>query len=89
MAAKSREGFTLRSVWEPAETGGRYRLILANNTSSDVANIRLAISGHLLINEAAQIANGKIVTRLANYFEIGPAAPMVLQPGAGWEITID
>src|SRR4051812_19581489 len=90
MVAEWHDGFTLRSVWEPGESSGRYRLLLSNNTKSDVANIRLGLSGPALrIADDAKLSNAKIVVHLSNYLELAPAAPMVLQPGATWDIGID
>jgi hexosaminidase len=89
MVAVLKDGFTLRSVWEQSDSGGRYRLILTNNTKSDVANFRLGLSGPLRISASAEITNGKVVTQLSNYAELSPAGAYVLQPGASWEVSID
>ena len=89
MAANWHDGFTLRSVWEPSGDSGRYKLIVTNEIDSDVANIKLCFSGPGRIGKDATITNGRVVTRLSNYTEIMPAAPMVLAPGASWEIGID
>ncbi|HEX4296614.1 MAG TPA: beta-N-acetylhexosaminidase [Devosia sp.] len=88
MAVDRRDGFVLRSIWEPGESGGRYRLILANRGKDSIANFRLGISGQVRITAGAETSNGHIVTQLSNYAELAPPAGFVLAPGAEWEIGI-
>ena len=89
MVADWHDGFVLRSVWTPNESGGQYRLILGNRGTTPIEGFRLGVSGPARINEEATIGNGRIVTQLSNYAELAPPAGFVLAPGAEWVVDID
>lgn len=90
MVADWHDGFTLSSVWIPAEgTNGRYRLSLTNRSESPVEGFRLGFSGPVRVSDAALVTNGRIVTRLSNYAEFAPPQGFVLPAGATWDVEVD
>jgi hexosaminidase len=89
MVADWHEGFELRSEWLPEGDGGRYRLSLSNHTAYAIDNFRIGFSGPARINEAAEIANGRLVTQLSNYAELAPPPGFSLAAGDTWTAEVN
>ncbi|HEV7277637.1 MAG TPA: beta-N-acetylhexosaminidase [Devosiaceae bacterium] len=90
MAAETRQGYLLESLWKPGDgTGGTYGLTLGNHTRQVLRDFRLVVSGPLRIADGAAVTGGFVSTTLSNHCELAPEAGLVLQPGGSWRIEIE